>query len=161
MKRFSPRLAAFVVAALVTAALPAAHALPKPKEEWIEIRTANFTLFSSAGEKDTQRLAADLERLRDALTQLSPGLALNSPYPTYIFVFRNADSFRPYQRLYKGKPLDSGGYFLSRELANFVAINGDQRGDGRGIIYHEYLHYALRNNYASLPLWLNEGLAEY
>lgn len=158
MKRFSPQLAAFVVAALVAGA---AHALPKPKEEWIELRTANFTLFSSAGEKETRRIAADLERLRDALAQLSPGLALNSPYPTYLFIFRNADSFRPYQRLYKGKPLDSGGYFLSRELANYVAINGDQRGDGRGIIYHEYLHYVLRNSYASLPLWLNEGLAEY
>ncbi|HEV2843213.1 MAG TPA: tetratricopeptide repeat protein [Thermoanaerobaculia bacterium] len=161
MKRFSPHAAALVVVALVSGMFSAAHALPKPKEEWIELRTANFTLFSSAGEKDTRRMAADLERLRDALAQLSPGLALNSPYPTYIFIFRNADSFRPYQRLYNGKPLDSGGYFLSRELANFVAVDGDQRGDERTIVYHEYLHYVLRNNYASLPLWLNEGLAEY
>ena len=161
MKRFSPHVAAVVFAALVFATISWAHALPRPKEEWIELRTANFTLFSSAGEKDTRRLATDLERLRDALTQLSPGLALQSPYPTYIFVFKNADSFRPYQRLYNGKPLDSGGYFLSRELANYVAIDGDQHGDERAIVYHEYLHYVLRNNYSSLPLWLNEGMAEY
>lgn len=161
MKRFSPHAAAFVIVALVSGLFSAALALPRPKEEWIELRTANFTLFSSAGEKDTRRLGTDLERLRDALAQISPGLALNSPYPTYIFVFKNADSFRPYQRLYNGKPLDSGGYFLSRELANYVAINGAQRGDERSIVYHEYLHYVLRNNYASLPLWLNEGLAEY
>lgn len=161
MKRYAPYAAAFVVAALISGLFSEAWALPRPKEEWIELRTASFTLFSSAGEKDTRRLGADLERLRDALAQISPGLALSSPYPTYIFIFKNADSFRPYQRLYNGKPLDSGGYFLSRELANYVAINGDQRGDERDIVYHEYLHYVLRNSYTSLPLWLNEGLAEY
>lgn len=161
MKRLFPRAAAVVVAALVSGLLSEAWALPRPKEEWIELRTANFTLFSSAGEKETRRLGTDLERLRDALAQISPGLVLNSPYPIYIFVFKDGNSFRPYQRLYNGKPLDSGGYFLSRELANYVAINGGQHGDERTIIYHEYLHYVLRNNYASLPLWLNEGLAEF
>ncbi len=161
MKRFSLHVGAAVFAVLVSGLLSPAEALPRPKEEWIELRTANFTLFSSAGEKETRRLATDLERLRDALAQLSPGLTLRSPYPTYIFVFRNADAFRSYQRLYNGKPLDSAGYFLSRELANYVTIDADQRGDERAIIYHEYLHYVLRNNYTSLPLWLNEGMAEY
>lgn len=161
MKRFSLHIAAALFAVLASGLLSPAEALPRPKEEWIELRTANFTLFSSAGEKDTRRLATDLERLRDALAQLSPGLTLRSPYPTYIFVFRNADAFRPYQRLYKGKPLDSGGYFLSRELGNYVTIDAGQRGDERAIVYHEYLHYVLRNNYTSLPLWLNEGMAEY
>ncbi len=42
-----------------------------------------------------------------------------------------------------------------------MAINGDQHGDEKAIIYHEYLHYLMHNNYAALPLWLHEGLAEY
>ena len=42
-----------------------------------------------------------------------------------------------------------------------MAINGDQHGDEREIIYHEYIHYVMHNNYAALPLWLHEGLAEY
>ncbi|HKI06630.1 MAG TPA: DUF1570 domain-containing protein [Thermoanaerobaculia bacterium] len=157
MKRFSALAAAIVLWVLMAAP---AQAQPK-KEEWIELRTASFTLFSNAGEKVVRQIGADLERLRDALSQLTPGLALNSPSPTYIFVFKNAASFRPYQRVYAGKPLESGGYFLSRQLANYVAVNGDQHGEARAIIYHEYVHYVLRNNYASLPLWLHEGLAEY
>src|SRR5215210_2755959 len=164
MKRIAPHAAAIVipvlVAALVSMATAPAQALPK-KEDWIELRTANFTLFSNAGEKTVRRVGADLERLRDALQQITPGLALNSPSPTYIFVFKNADAFRPYQRTYAGKPLDSSGYFLARTFANYVAVNADQHGNERAIIYHEYLHYVLRNNYASLPLWLHEGLAEY
>jgi tetratricopeptide (TPR) repeat protein len=161
MKQYVPCFAAAVLAVLILPAIAApARALPR-KDEWLEIRSANFTLFSNAGESNTGRIAGDLERLRDALAQLAPGVALTSPTPTYIFVFKDAGSFRPYLRTYGGKPLEAGGYFLSTELGNYVAINGDRRGDGRGIIYHEYLHYVLRNQYANLPLWLHEGLAEY
>ncbi|MFL6261899.1 MAG: tetratricopeptide repeat protein [Thermoanaerobaculia bacterium] len=149
-----------LAAALWALAVPAG-ALPSPRNPWIEVRTASFTLFSEAGERKTKEIGEDLERLRDALSQLSPGLALSSPTPTYIFVFRDAPSFQPYQRTYNGKPLDSGGYFLGRQLANYVAINGDQHGDEKVIIYHEYLHYLMNNNLAALPLWMNEGLAEY
>ena len=156
MKRYAPLILALF---LVLASVPA-RALPR-QEPWIELQTANFTLFSNAGESQARRVGADLERLRDALTKLSPGLTLNSPAPTYIFVFRNTASLQPYLRTYNGQPLSSAGYFLSHPLANYVAINGDRRGDEKGIVYHEYLHYVLRNNYADLPLWLHEGLAEY
>jgi tetratricopeptide (TPR) repeat protein len=171
MKRPAPQIAIAIAALiLITAAVTAAtaapaHALPK-KEPWIELRTANFTLFSNAPEKTVRRVGVDLERLRDALSQLVPGLALNSPSPTYIFVFKNAESFLPYQRVNDGRTLQSGGYFLARQLANYVAIYvyanyTDQHRDERLVIYHEYIHNVLRNNYASLPLWFHEGLAEY
>lgn len=161
MKRSAPQIAITIAVLILMAAAAPARALPSKKDAWIELRTANFTLFSNAGEKTVRRVGADLERLRDALSQLVPGLALNSPSPTYIFVFKNEDSFQPYQRVYGGQILKSGGYFLARQLANYVAVNSDQHGDERLVIYHEYLHYVLRNNYASLPLWFHEGLAEY
>jgi tetratricopeptide (TPR) repeat protein len=154
-------LHAVSLAAAAWALAAPAWALPAPQDPWIEVHTASFTLYSNAGERKTREIGADLERLRDALSQLASGLTLSSPSPTYIFVFRDAASFRPYQRTYEGKPLDSGGYFLGRRLANYVAINGDQHGDEKAIIYHEYLHYLMHNNYAALPLWLHEGLAEY
>jgi tetratricopeptide (TPR) repeat protein len=154
-------LHAAVLAAAVCALAAPARALPSPKDSWIEVRTASFTLYSNAGERRTREIGADLERLRDAFAQLSPGLALGSPNPTSIYVFRDAASFLPYQRTYQGKPLAAGGYFLGRPTGNFVAINGDQHGDERAIIYHEYIHYLMHNNYPALPLWLHEGLAEY
>jgi Flp pilus assembly protein TadD len=146
---------------LLLALAAPALALPSQKDPWIEVRTANFTLFSSAGEKDTRQVGADLERLRDTLAQLAPGLALQSPNPTWIFVFRNADALQPYLRLYQGSPATAGGYFLSAGQANYVAVDGNPRGNQTGIVYHEYLHYLARNNYGDLPLWLHEGLAEY
>jgi len=138
-----------------------ALALPPANDPWIELRTASFTIYSNAGEKKSRAVGADLERLRDALAQISPGLTLEAPFPTYIYVFRDAASFRPYQKTYNGEPLVAGGYFLSRPLANYVAIDADQHGDERAILYHEYIHHVMRNNYAALPLWLHEGIAEY
>jgi tetratricopeptide (TPR) repeat protein len=161
MKRLSSPCAIGLALMLAFLASMPVQGLPRQKDEWIEVRTANFTLFSNAGARNAKRIGADLERLRAAFSQLMPGLALSSPYPTSLFVFNNASSFKPYQRVFQGKPLNVGGYFMSRELGNFVAIDGNPKGDGTGIIYHEYLHYVIRNNYASLPLWLNEGLAEY
>jgi predicted Zn-dependent protease len=173
--RFAFHAAVAALAAILTlAAAPALAQAPAPdlpkKEDWIELRTANFTLFSDAGEKTVRRIGTDLELLRSALGQLTPGLTLTSPTPTYIYVFKDVLAFKPYRQTSQGKPIDSGGYFLSRQLGNYVAFYGGPRvlerygtshGDERAIIYHEYLHNVLRNNYASLPLWLNEGLAEY
>lgn len=157
-RRWTPA-AALVLTALLLAS--PAWSLPRKSEEWIELKTANFTLYSNAGRAHTERIGTNLERLRSALTLLTPDLSLSSPYPTSIFVFKNASALEPYQRIYNGKPQKAGGYFLSRRYGNYVAINGDPRGDEMGNIHHEYLHYVIRNNYASLPLWLNEGLAEY
>lgn len=154
MRRLCLAIAAFLIAA-------PARPLPPPQEPWIELKTANFTLFSNAVERDTRRAGEDLERLRDALSKLSPGLILNSPSPTWIYVFKNADSLKPYQRLYEGKPIDADGYFLTRPQGNYVAVDSSPRRDPTATIYHEYFHYVARNNYGDLPAWLHEGLAEY
>jgi tetratricopeptide (TPR) repeat protein len=136
------------------------RALPLDRDTWIELKTPSFVLFSDAGEKNARQVAESLERLRSVLGQLNPGLKLTAPNPTYVFVFRNNDAFKPYRRIYNGRPVDVGGYFITRPEANWVAVNGDPRTDEEAIINHEYLHYILRNNYPSLPLWFNEGMAE-
>lgn len=151
----------FWIALLVLPALAApARALPPDADAWLRLETDNFTLFSHAGETATRRLAADLERLRATLAQLDPDLKLSSPSPTFLFVFQNGAALDPYRLVFEGRPVEVGGYFLSRPEANYVAVNADPRGDARAIVYHEYLHYILRNNYPGLPLWLHEGMAQ-
>ncbi|MFP5284392.1 MAG: hypothetical protein ACLGI9_01495, partial [Thermoanaerobaculia bacterium] len=75
-------------------------------------------------------------------------------------MFKDGRTLAPYRLVFEGRPVDVGGYFLSRPEANYVAVNADPRGDARSIVYHEYLHSVLRNNYPGLPLWLHEGLAQ-
>jgi tetratricopeptide (TPR) repeat protein len=154
----------FGLAALVfTAALCAAPAaaLPRQGEAWMQLRTPHFTLFSNASERAARGIGLDLERLRSALSQLNPGLELTSPVPTWIYVFKNTSSFQPYRPVYQGKVKSVEGFFYSHPYGNYVAINADPRDEPTEIVYHEYLHHVLGNNYPMIPLWLNEGLAEY
>jgi len=139
-------------------ALPSA--VPSGDDAWIELRTPSFLLFSNAGESRARRIAASLERLRSVLGQLNPGLKLTAPNPTYVFVFQDDASFRPYRRVYRGQPVEVKGYFLTTPEANWVAVDADRHSDEIAIVQHELLHFILRNNYPSLPLWFNEGLAE-
>ena len=138
-----------------------AVALPRKNDPWIQLRTQHFTFFSNASERATRKIAGDLEQLRSALAQLNPGLELTSPVPTWIYIFKDTSSFRPYQPLYQGRPRPVDGYFFPHPYGNYVAINADPRNNATNVVYHEYLHHILGNNYPGLPLWLNEGLAEY
>lgn len=141
-------------------AAPAA-ALPRKDDGWLQLRSPHFTFFSDASERTTRKIALDLEQLRSALAQLNPDLELASPVPTWIYVFKSTSSFAPYRLFYEGRQQSAGGYFVTHPYGNYVAINADPRRDATQLIYHEYLHHVLANNYLDLPLWLNEGLAEY
>ncbi len=137
----------------------AASSLPKPGDNWIEVRTANFRFFSNAGRQATSRIGVDLEELRAVLSQMTD-YDLQSPLLTYIYVFKGRRSFLPFKILYDGRPADVSGYFFANKEANFIAINADAPDDS-ALIYHEYVHYVANNNLWYLPVWFSEGLAEF
>ncbi len=150
-----------VAAALLLLSLsPPAHALPKERESWIRLDTDHFVVFSNAGERAARRTAANLERLRDVLSQIAAGTQLASPQPMYIYLFSSRVSFAPYRPVANGKPLDLDGYFYSRDDAEYMVLRADAGEATDDILYHEYLHFVLRNNFTNLPIWFNEGLAE-
>lgn len=138
------------------------HRLPNAKDRWIQVRTANFTIYSNGSERTTRLAGSNLEELRAVLRSLFGGMTFTSPVPTYIFVFDHPKSFSPYSLLYQGREKELGGYFNPGRFANHVAIVANRYGsDVSSTIYHEYVHYVLSTNQAELPLWLNEGLAEF
>jgi len=137
--------------------------LPSDDDGWIKVESTNFTVFSNADEKIARKTAVSLEYLRAVLVQQLDGIPSVSPVPTYVFVFDYfSDAYPPYGPFSKGKPGKSGGYFVGRPLANYVAIvERDYRFPDRMDILHDYLHSVLNASGPELPLWLEEGLAEY
>lgn len=101
------RLAAAVL--LLSLAVPV-HALPKERDNWIRLDTDHFVVFSNAGERAARRTAANLERLRDVLSQIAAGTQLGSPQPMYIYLFSSRVSFAPYRPAANGKPMEVDGY---------------------------------------------------
>jgi tetratricopeptide (TPR) repeat protein len=138
-----------------------ASSLPDRSESWITIRTAHFTLFSNASEESTVEIGTELERFRSALTRLVSGLEFNSPVPTYVYVFKHDASFTPYKKRTKsGAAVNITGAFAAHRDGNYVGINATPPDDPWTVIYHEYAHYFLYNNFTDIPLWFNEGVAE-
>ncbi len=138
-----------------------ASALPGKRDSWSRVETDHFVFFSGASDRTTRRIAANLERLRSILAELNPGTALGSDRPLYLYVFDSNSELTPYKPLYEGKPANVGGYFLQQTEASYLVIQTQIGQDVERLLYHEYLHFVLGNNYSRVPLWLNEGMAEF
>jgi Protein of unknown function (DUF1570) len=148
------RLSALVACLLLSVA-PAAAA------EWVRVETPNFIVYGEPGERRVREVAEEFERFREALARVIPGAATPAPVPTVVVVFRSARSFEPYRPRFNGRPVKLGGYFFSSEDMNIVALADGDRDEALRTIFHEYVHLVIGNASQGMPLWLNEGLAEY
>src|SRR6185369_11829680 len=64
--------------------------------------------------------------------------------------------------LYQGRPANVAGYSQACDDVNYITMSLDPRErDPFGVAFHEYVHLHLRDNIPGVPLWLNEGLAEF
>ena len=131
-----------------------------PQQNWLQLTTPSFRVIGGAGESALRRVASRLEQFRETLGVLFPKAVLVSSVPTTVIVFRGAKEYEPFTPLYNGKHKDLAGYFLPGRAVNYVTLNAGGVDDF-GVIYHEYVHLVVNNTMQDVPLWFNEGLAEY
>jgi len=128
------------------------------KDTWISVRTKNFSLIGNAGEKDIRKVGLKLEQFREVFMRLFPNMKFNTPVPTTVVVFKSDSSYAPF------KPnANTAGYFQAGPDVNYITLTTEVRGqqDPFSVIFHEYTHLLVENTFADVPLWFNEGLAEY
>ena len=131
---------------------------------WLEVRTPNFTILSDASEKDARHIAVQLERMRAVFHVLMPSARDDAAAPVLVVALRDKKSFRTLEpAVYLGKnALDLAGLFMQAQDKNYVLLRLDAEGDHPfATVYHEYTHYMLRKSEDWIPVWLNEGLAEF
>ena len=86
-------------------------------------------------------------------------ITMNSPVPTTVIVFKSDSSYKPF----KVNP-NVAGYFQPGEDVNYITLTTEKSSDDQPFrtIFHEYVHLLVENTMgATVPLWFNEGLAEY
>jgi len=155
MRRF---LAFFALSLLVTSAF--AIDPPREKERWTTLTIDELTIYSSANDSTTRNVASGLVRLRDVLSVVTK-LKVRSPLPTRVYIFGDRRSFTPYCEAAMGRSERLSGVFFSHRDGNHVLIDGSEQGVDH-VVYHELTHYFLRNTVpADVPLWFNEGIAEF
>jgi Protein of unknown function (DUF1570) len=151
VKRFAlaPALVAFILA---LAPLQTASA----KDTWTSVRSKNFHLVGNASEKDIRRIGVQLEQFRDVLSRLIANVKAVSSVPITVVVFKSDASFKPF------RPPSAAAYFQSGEDVNYIALTSERMDENPyAAIFHEYVHFLVKNNTENVPLWFNEGLAEY
>lgn len=128
------------------------------KDTWVSVRTKNFLMLGNAGEKDVRKVGLKLEQFREVFTRLFPNMKFNTPVPTTVIVFKSYSSYAPFM-----PRANTAGYFQAGPDVNYIALTTEVRGeqDPFAVIFHEYTHLLVENTFESVPLWFNEGLAEY
>jgi hypothetical protein len=140
-----------------------APARDKP-ENWLEVRSPHFIILCNAGEKPGRHVAGQFERMRLVFHAEFPEARVDSGAPIIVLAVKDKKDFQtlePEAYLAKGQ-LELAGLFLRAPDKNYILMRLDAEGlHPYATVYHEYTHLLWSPAERWLPLWLNEGLAEF
>ena len=156
---YRPLRSAFLACALALLVIGAGPQTAQAKDTWTTVHSKNFTLVGNASEKDIRQVANRLEQFRTVFGLLFPSIPLTSPVPTTVIVFKSDSAYKPF----KVNP-NVSGYFQPGDDVNYITLTTEKASEDQPFrtIFHEYVHLLVENTMgATVPLWFNEGLAEY
>lgn len=158
-----------VMLCLCLAAAASAFAGP---DQWVEVSSTHFVVLTNASEKEARRQLDQFERMRWVFQTLFHRTNADPPAPIQVLACKNQKTFQsvePQAYLAKGQ-LNLAGYFLTSPDTDYILLRLDAREydpnarfeqNPYSTVYHEYTHLQFRSAGAWMPLWLNEGLAEF
>ncbi len=133
-------------------------------ENWVQVRTPHFVVTTNAGEKQGRHIASQFEQMRWVFHTLFPKAVVDPPAPIVILAVKNQKDFQtlePEAYLAKGQ-LQLAGFFLRGPDKNYILVRLDASGEHPfSTVYHEYTHLLNSKAEAWMPIWLDEGLAEF
>jgi Flp pilus assembly protein TadD len=134
-------------------------------EQWVEVRGPHFVVLSDAGEKQARHIVDQFERMRWMFQILFSKQNVDPSAPIVVFAVKNTKGFQalePSVYLAKGQ-LNLAGYFLKTQDRNYILLrlDAEQEEHPFATVYHEYTHLQFSSSNEWMPLWLNEGLAEF
>lgn len=122
--------------------------------KWIRVPSADFEIYSSAGEGDTRRVLQSFERVRDFFKQATGANARQKTEPVRVIVFGSKKEYDQY------RPNDFAAAFYTQIAGRDYIVLGSANDAVFPIAVHEYVHLVAQNAGMKLPPWLNEGMAE-
>jgi len=129
--------------------------------KWARVDTPNFIIIGARGQSELRDVGRQFEGFREALTRVLSSAATATPVPTIVVVFSDDKSFDPFKPVYDGKKVAIGGWFMPRHDINYILLGPNRGLENLRPVFHEYTHLLVSNAAPKLPLWANEGLAEY
>src|ERR1700730_14781343 len=135
-----------------------------PNVGWIEVRSAHFVVSSNAGDREARRIADQFEQIRSLFHAAFANLRVDPAQPVLILAAKNENTMKmllPEDWEVKGH-VHPAGLYQQGEDKHYVILRLDSEGANPfHALYHEYTHALMHLNFTVLPLWLDEGLAEF
>jgi tetratricopeptide (TPR) repeat protein len=137
----------------LTWSLLAAAAFGASADPWLRIRTADFELFTTSGERAGRDLVRHFEQVRGFFLQVF-GLQSTDGKPVRIVAFHSEKEFQPY------RPSEAATAFYRAGSEHDYIVMSSTDAEHYQVATHEYAHLLMGQLSGTVPLWLNEGLAE-
>lgn len=119
---------------------------------WTLMRSENFDLLTDGNEKMGRRVLNHFEQVRSFFRQtMRQTLA---PQRVTIVQFNDEGNYRQFR-----VSRDAAAFYVYGTGMNMVVM-GPRTSSNMTVAVHEYVHVLLRHSGLSIPLWLNEGIAE-
>lgn len=159
MLRAVKRMAAAVICtALVIAGIA------RGAEPWVKVCSPHFTVVSDASANEARGVAVRFERVRAVFKQAFPRMQVYPVLPILILAVKNQDVFQSLEPPSWRGPgaVRRTGLLLRNPDKNYILLQLGVHGENpyQGV-YHEYAHLVLEDDFQNIPLWINEGLAEF
>lgn len=141
--------------------------LGAPSTSWVELQSKHFVMDSNLSERQAQEALATLERAYKTFDDV----VFPPKHPTelpriHVVMFEKQGEYEEYA------PKASGAYFIPAlpgavQPEETLVLYGAPLADPQWVRIverprlHELAHRFIRRSLGSVPLWLNEGLADY
>lgn len=136
------------------------------KDTWVEVKSPHFVAYSDAGEAEARRALMGFEGIRSVFDTIFPGIRVDPPKPMIVLVTENETSMKRFlPEAFSGKdPKRPSGMFQQGFDRNYAILRLDidtQVDQPYFVLFHEYTHSILHQNFPSFPIWLDEGIADF
>jgi tetratricopeptide (TPR) repeat protein len=133
-------------------------------DQWVRVTSDHFTVVTDASVKEGRHILDQFERIRWVFTKLFPRLNVDPVVPITAIAVKNEkglEALLPPDRVGKGL-MQLNGLFMRSADRNYVLMRLDVAEEhAYATIYHEYTHLQFASAHQWLPIWLNEGMAEF
>ena len=135
-------------------------------DEWIEVKSAHFTVVSNASERSTRKLVWQLEQVRSATAALWSWAKAELNKPLSVIVLKDENSMRALAPQYweERRSVRPASVWVTAPDANYLVLRTDVEVEQQGTInpyitaYASYIDLVIGQSLGpDLPLWFRRG----
>ncbi|HEY0112066.1 MAG TPA: hypothetical protein VGB59_02820 [Allosphingosinicella sp.] len=136
--------------------------------EWREASSRHFIVYSEGSEESVRAFATKLERFHQAMNRVQGAQDedLGAASRLTVYVVPDLNGVRRLARAPASSPI--AGFYVAR-AGGSIAVTPRRSGEGdetdlkaETILLHEYTHHMMRQRMSgAIPVWYNEGFAEF